>query len=215
MDGSEAVSSLKSFKPRHEGVTVNEMRATLQDVEAAYQRDTAAKRAMRSKLDRSASSVRRERNELQNMLDFKVQQAAIAEEKEALDLNRKVDEMMKKQEEVALSEEELLSLGNLLFASKNLWPLMVVQAVVSEVWEGQDREEVMRAYGRLMQYVREKELMRMWEIPSIVNGNELVTYGVKKGPGMKDVMDAIRNWMILHPHGTKEECVHEVLSYPK
>ena len=66
-----------------------------------------------------------------------------------------------------------------------------------------------------MQYVREKELMRMWEIPSIVNGNELVTYGVKKGPGMKDVMDAIRNWMILHPHGTKEECVHEVLSYPK
>lgn len=43
MDGSEAVSSLKSFKPRHEGVTVNEMRATLQDVEAAYQRDTAAK----------------------------------------------------------------------------------------------------------------------------------------------------------------------------
>lgn len=124
-------------------------------------------------------------------------------------------DMMKKQEEVALSEEELLSLGNLLFASKNLWPLMVVQAVVSEVWEGQDREEVMRAYGRLMQYVREKELMRMWEIPSIVNGNELVTYGVKKGPGMKDVMDAIRNWMILHPHGTKEECVREVLSYPK
>ena len=104
MDGSEAVSSLKSFKPRHEGVTVNEMRATLQDVEAAYQRDTAAKRAMRSKLDRSASSVRRERNELQNMLDFKVQQAAIAEEKEALDLNRKVDEMMKKQEEVEEKE---------------------------------------------------------------------------------------------------------------
>ena len=107
MDGSEAVSSLKSFKPRHEGVTVNEMRATLQDVETAYQRDTAAKRAMRSKLDRSASSVRRERNELQNMLDFKVQQAAIAEEKEALDLNRKVDEMMKKQEEVEEKEVEM------------------------------------------------------------------------------------------------------------
>lgn len=26
---------------------------------------------------------------------------------------------------------------------------------------------------------------------------------------MKEVMDNIRNWMILHPHGSKEECIAE------
>ena len=38
-----------------------------------------------------------------------------------------------------------------------------------------------------------------------------MNYGVKKGPGMKNVMDNIRNWMFLHPHGTKEECIEAVL----
>ena len=80
MDGSEVVSSLQSFKPKHESVNVNELKGTLQDVEATFQKDTAARRAMRSKLERSASSVRRERSELQNMIDFRVQQAAIEEE---------------------------------------------------------------------------------------------------------------------------------------
>ena len=28
---------------------------------------------------------------------------------------------------------------------------------------------------------------------------------------MKDVMDNVRNWMILHPHGTKEECIRDVI----
>ena len=38
-----------------------------------------------------------------------------------------------------------------------------------------------------------------------------MNYGVKKGPVMKNVMDNIRNWMFLHPHGTKEECIEAVL----
>lgn len=38
-----------------------------------------------------------------------------------------------------------------------------------------------------------------------------MSLGVKKGPGMKDVMDSVRNWMILHPHGTKEECIRDVI----
>ena len=42
-----------------------------------------------------------------------------------------------------------------------------------------------------------------------------MNYGVKKGPEMKVVMDAIRNWMFLHPHGTKEECVEEVVNKMK
>lgn len=28
---------------------------------------------------------------------------------------------------------------------------------------------------------------------------------------MKEVMDNIRNWMILHPHGPKEQCIAEVI----
>lgn len=28
---------------------------------------------------------------------------------------------------------------------------------------------------------------------------------------MKDVMDNVRNWMILHPHGSKEECIRDVI----
>lgn len=111
MDGSEVVSSLQSFKPKHESVNVNELKGTLQDVEATFQKDTAARRAMRSKLERSASSVRRERSELQNMIDFRVQQAAIEEEKKYLDLNRRVDAMVKSQEkqeeqEVKYDDEE-------------------------------------------------------------------------------------------------------------
>ena len=111
MDGSEVVSSLQSFKPKHESVNVNELKGTLQDVEATFQKDTAARRAMRSKLERSASSVRRERSELQNMIDFRVQQAAIEEEQKYLDLNRRVDAMVKSQEkqeeqEVKYDDEE-------------------------------------------------------------------------------------------------------------
>lgn len=90
---------------------MNELKGTLQDVEETFQKDTAARRAMRSKLERSASSVRRERSELQNMIDFRVQQAAIEEEKKYLDLNRRVDAMVKSQEkqekqEVKYDDEE-------------------------------------------------------------------------------------------------------------
>ena len=38
-----------------------------------------------------------------------------------------------------------------------------------------------------------------------------MSLGVKKGPGMKDVMDNVRNWMVLHPHGSKEECIRDVI----
>ena len=84
-----------------------------------------------------------------------------------------------------------------------------------ELHEGENREVLLQAVTKLMRFVKEKEMMRLWEIPSIVNGNELVAYGVKKGPGMKEVMDAIRDWMILHPHGTKEACIRDVLSCKK
>ena len=124
-------------------------------------------------------------------------------------------DIMKREGAAVLSEEELLTLGNLLFSSKNLWPVMVLQAAVNELHEGENREVLLQAVTKLMRFVKEKEMMRLWEIPSIVNGNELVAYGVKKGPGMKEVMDAIRDWMILHPHGTKEACIRDVLSCKK
>lgn len=31
--------------------------------------------------------------------------------------------------------------------------------------------------------------------------------GVKRGPDMKGYMEDIRKWMILNPHGTKEQCI--------
>lgn len=31
--------------------------------------------------------------------------------------------------------------------------------------------------------------------------------GVKRGPDMKGYMEDVRKWMILNPHGTKEQCI--------
>ena len=82
-------------------------------------------------------------------------------------------------------------------------------------------EKVMNGCRNLLEYIHEKEMRELWKFPPIVNvrktlmndnqGNELNVLGVKKGPGMKEVMDNIRNWMILHPHGPKEQCIAEVI----
>lgn len=28
---------------------------------------------------------------------------------------------------------------------------------------------------------------------------------------MREMMETIRDWMIIHPHGTREECIAEVI----
>lgn len=122
----------------------------------------------------------------------------------------------------SFSEKETVEIGNLILTSKELWPLMLLLSIIERINQGTDISVLENAFGSLLQALHQKELMFLWTIPSIINvfmfhvvdsqGNELAGYGIKKGPGMKNVMDAIRDWMILHPHGTTEECVEDVIN---
>ena len=66
-------------------------------------------------------------------------------------------------------DREIVELGSLLLASKHLWPLMLHMVATERILKGDEHARVMRCYERFLEIVKEKELMEMWNIPSILN----------------------------------------------
>ena len=67
------------------------------------------------------------------------------------------------------SDEETVELGTLLLVSKELWPLMLHLAVIERMQQGTEEDHALQSYAYFLQIVEQKELMKMWEIPSIIN----------------------------------------------
>ena len=70
---------MNKFKPTLKDVRKFQRFANPDDIEKTYQKNTETSRAIRSKLERSASSVRKAREELCNEMQFNVQKVAIDE----------------------------------------------------------------------------------------------------------------------------------------
>ena len=70
---------MNNFKSTLKDVRKFQRFANPDDIEKTYQKNTETSRAIRSKLERSASSVRKAREELCNEMQFNVQKVAIDE----------------------------------------------------------------------------------------------------------------------------------------
>ena len=66
-------------------------------------------------------------------------------------------------------DNEIVELGSLLLTSKQLWPLMLHMVATEKLMKGEEHDRVMQCYERFLEIVKERELMQMWNIPSIIN----------------------------------------------
>lgn len=72
-------------------------------------------------------------------------------------------------EHYQLTNQEIIDLGNLIFSSKELWPLMVFLSAIEQIYQGGNSDIIMSTLSRFVNAVKEKELMTPWVIPSIIN----------------------------------------------
>lgn len=76
---------------------------------------------------------------------------------------------LEKNRDYELSESEIVDLGNLLFSSKELWPLMLILSILEQISEGREKNTVLEGMQAFLKMVQKKELMQLWMIPSIIN----------------------------------------------
>ena len=70
------------------------------------------------------------------------------------------------------SDEQQVCLGTLLFASRELWPLMMQLSAVKLILEGVEEERVLSGCENLVTYLERKEMTKLWTVPSIINVGE-------------------------------------------
>ena len=67
------------------------------------------------------------------------------------------------------SDEQQVCLGTLLFASRELWPLIMQLSAVKLILEGVEEERVVAGCDHLVTYLENKEMTQLWTVPSIIN----------------------------------------------
>ena len=68
------------------------------------------------------------------------------------------------------SSSEQIILGNLLFSSRELWPLMLRMSAVVMIMNNPGSEEsVLNGCRNLLHYINIKEMRELWKLPPIVN----------------------------------------------
>lgn len=77
--GDEAKSSLNTFKSTIPDIRYQPYMIDIDAAERSFARDSAVKHALRTKLERSASSMRREGREARNLIELKAQIEATKE----------------------------------------------------------------------------------------------------------------------------------------
>jgi singapore isolate B (sub-type 7) whole genome shotgun sequence assembly, scaffold_0 len=69
-------------------------------------------------------------------------------------------------------DAQQVRLGTLLFASRELWPLMMQLSAVKLILEGVEEERVISGCENLVNYLERKEMTKLWTVPSIINVRE-------------------------------------------
>ncbi|KAJ2455849.1 CCA tRNA nucleotidyltransferase, mitochondrial [Coemansia sp. RSA 2336] len=92
------------------------------------------------------------------------------------------------------------------------WVPVLLFAAAKDLHEGKKMEEVERTYGGLVQVIVEHGLQEAFREKHIVNGKEAAELlGCRPGPMIKQVLDAVMDWQLANPQGTKEECRRFIL----
>ena len=73
MGGDQSTSSLNTFKSSVPDIRFKSSPMDFSKAEKSYKRDVAVNRALRSRLERSNSSLRREDRDFRNLLDLRAQ----------------------------------------------------------------------------------------------------------------------------------------------
>lgn len=68
-------------------------------------------------------------------------------------------------------------------------------------------ELVGHSLSHLISNVFERNLERFWESSPIIDGKMVAKHNIATGPAMKSVLEEARNWSILNPLGTPDQCI--------
>ena len=75
-----------------------------------------------------------------------------------------------------LSQQDIVTLGNLVFSCKERWPLMIVLCITEQILNGGSFDRISVALDAFLKQLQVKELMHVWTIPSIINVNLIFLY---------------------------------------
>ena len=68
-----------------------------------------------------------------------------------------------------LSQQDVVTLGNLIFSCKERWPLMIVLCISEQILNGTSFDRISAALDAFLKQLQAKELMHVWTVPSIIN----------------------------------------------
>uniref|UniRef100_K3X5P1 Poly A polymerase head domain-containing protein n=1 Tax=Globisporangium ultimum (strain ATCC 200006 / CBS 805.95 / DAOM BR144) TaxID=431595 RepID=K3X5P1_GLOUD len=104
-----------------------------------------------------------------------------------------------------------VDVGLFLREIKSLWELCRDVALVEELVEcdsDEQRAMISQRYHAFSTKIVEFGLVGIWDLKSLLNGNELVKeLQVKPGPSIKQMLDKIMIWQLENPDKTRDECL--------
>ncbi|KKZ67627.1 hypothetical protein EMCG_06687 [[Emmonsia] crescens] len=92
------------------------------------------------------------------------------------------------------------------------WRLCFVLAMLLEVMQGQEADEVFRNYEKLLLYIENSNLLDACSLRTPINGRDIINaLGLKTGPWMTKAMEMVIEWQLRNPEETsKEAAINEV-----
>lgn len=107
-----------------------------------------------------------------------------------------------------------LEIGLLLRKLKTNWPTCLATSVIycSLQTDTKMHQEIFRVYVVFVDEICVNlDLDECWKRPPLLNGNQISKLlGLKNGPKVGYYIKKQINWMLLNPHGSKEECAQYI-----
>ncbi|OAX85159.1 hypothetical protein ACJ72_00461 [Emergomyces africanus] len=116
--------------------------------------------------------------------------------------------------EIADSPSEIrVKMGQFIRTLGQDWRLCFVLAMLLEVMQGKEADQVFNHYKKLLLYLEESNLLDACSIRTPINGRDIIdALGVKTGPWMTRAMEMVIEWQLRNPDDTsKDAAINEVL----
>ncbi|QSS59943.1 poly(A) polymerase [Histoplasma capsulatum] len=116
--------------------------------------------------------------------------------------------------EIADTPAEMrVKMGQFIRSLSHDWRLCFVLAILLEVMQRQEADQVFYSYGKLLSYIEESNLLDVCSLRTPINGRDIINaLSVKTGPWMTRALDMVIEWQLRNPEETsKEAAINEIL----
>ncbi|KAG5301358.1 poly(A) polymerase [Histoplasma ohiense] len=109
--------------------------------------------------------------------------------------------------------EMRVKMGQFIRSLSHDWRLCFVLAMLLEVMQRQEADQVFYSYGKLLSYIEESNLLDVCSLRTPINGRDIINaLSVKTGPWMTRALEMVIEWQLRNPDETsKEAAINEIL----